>query len=495
MAKTTVYIALALGAQEPAYPAYVAFRSPFRFVSGITVVLPEPSPVALAEDGTGIVAVDPGVWLVDEVLPTQIFRRAVIVPASSSPVNYSQLVEVTSPVEIGYGPTWASTAMIAAQQAITAAEAASAAASGLQSLPQLMVAEVENSSSAFSVLINELVAERIVELGAVGGAPGFLLDTDPDGCTVLVYEPAPPPPAPNAPTALAATPGVAEAILSWEAPEPIEGGPVTNYSIQYRIIGATDWTTFPHPASTATSITIAPLANGSEHEARVAGINAGGVGEYTEPVTFTPGLVDGIVVNDTFARTAASLVGTNPTVGEGEWVAIGSGGSTAFSVNGARALSSGNGGLVGLPTGVVAIDSLKLEALIRLATNLTVTNGWRLYTHWIDTNNYLYVSVGANGSGVSSIGVVVRAGGTTRTLTNQFTAGTIPNNAAAADYPVSIELAGTDLIVIVNGVSKTYALTPTEASAIAPATTIGIYSTSNTHEIDNLVLTVDGSYV
>lgn len=105
MAKTTVYIALALGAQEPAYPAYVAFRSPFRFVSGATVVLPEPSPVALAQDGTGTVSVDPGIWLVDEILPTQVFRRAVVVPESAGVIQYSNLVEVTNPVELGYGPS------------------------------------------------------------------------------------------------------------------------------------------------------------------------------------------------------------------------------------------------------------------------------------------------------------------------------------------------------------------------------------------------------
>lgn len=114
MAKTTIYIALAIGAEEPAYPAYVAFRSPFRFVSGSLVVLPEPSPVALASDGTGTVAVDPGIWLVDEILPTQVFRRAVVVPEATGIVNYSTLVEVTSPIELGYGPSWAALAQQAA---------------------------------------------------------------------------------------------------------------------------------------------------------------------------------------------------------------------------------------------------------------------------------------------------------------------------------------------------------------------------------------------
>lgn len=114
MPKTTVYIALAIGAQEPANPAYVVFESPYRFVSGATVVLPEPAPVALNPDGTGSVAVDPGVWLVTEVLPTQTLRRAVYVPESIPPVQYADLLEVTQPADVGYAPTWAALAQAAA---------------------------------------------------------------------------------------------------------------------------------------------------------------------------------------------------------------------------------------------------------------------------------------------------------------------------------------------------------------------------------------------
>lgn len=119
---TTIYISLAIGAQEPAFPAWLAFRSPYRFVSGATVVLPEPAPVALAADGTGTVSVDPGVWLVDEILPTSVIRRAIVVPQSDVVVQYSSLAEVVNPVEIGYGPTWAATAVRAAMEARAAAD-------------------------------------------------------------------------------------------------------------------------------------------------------------------------------------------------------------------------------------------------------------------------------------------------------------------------------------------------------------------------------------
>ena len=129
MAKTTIYIALTVGAQLPAYPASVAFRSPWRFVSGNTVVLPEPAPVLLARDGTGVIAVDPGVWLVDEILPTQTIRRAVVVPEAETPIPYSSLAEVTDPAELGYAPTWAAAVLAAAVAAqASAAEAVASVA-------------------------------------------------------------------------------------------------------------------------------------------------------------------------------------------------------------------------------------------------------------------------------------------------------------------------------------------------------------------------------
>lgn len=118
MPKTTVYIAITVGPQAPpAGPSYVVWHSPYRFTNGSTVNLPEPAPTRLDEAGTGVVSIDSGVWIVDEVLPTQVIRRAVFVPESASTVLYGDLREVTDPVELGFGPTWAQTALEAAQRA------------------------------------------------------------------------------------------------------------------------------------------------------------------------------------------------------------------------------------------------------------------------------------------------------------------------------------------------------------------------------------------
>lgn len=118
MAKTTIYIELQIGAHEPAARASIVFRTPYRYVDDATVTLPEPAPVILDEDGTGYVTLDAGVWLVDEVLPTQVIRRAVSVPVSSGgTVRYADLTEISNPVEIGFGPSWAAVAYNAAREA------------------------------------------------------------------------------------------------------------------------------------------------------------------------------------------------------------------------------------------------------------------------------------------------------------------------------------------------------------------------------------------
>lgn len=154
MAKTTIYIALTIGAQQPAYPAYIVFRSPYRFSDGKTITLPEPDPIALAQDGTAVISVEPGVWLVDEVLPTQVFRRAVLVPESATVVRYAELLEVTNPVEIGYGPTWAATALAAAGDARVSADSASDALGGSLAAKKQMedlLASVPDESTALAL--------------------------------------------------------------------------------------------------------------------------------------------------------------------------------------------------------------------------------------------------------------------------------------------------------------------------------------------------------
>ena len=88
---------------------------------------------------------------------------------------------------------------------------------------------------------------------------------------------------PQAPTGLTLTNGTSQtAQLSWTAPTDTGGSSITNYSIQYQVVGAGSWTTFSHSASTTTSATITGLTNGQSYNFQVAAINGTGTGPYAQ---------------------------------------------------------------------------------------------------------------------------------------------------------------------------------------------------------------------
>jgi hypothetical protein len=103
------------------------------------------------------------------------------------------------------------------------------------------------------------------------------------GNTVVVVLDNPPPAAtvPGAPTGVAATAGDSQAAVSWTAPASDGGAAITDYTIQYSSNGGTSWSTFAHAASTATSITVTGLTNGTAYIFRVAAVNSVGTGAYS----------------------------------------------------------------------------------------------------------------------------------------------------------------------------------------------------------------------
>ena len=99
--------------------------------------------------------------------------------------------------------------------------------------------------------------------------------------------------APLAPTDLSAAVapagdvGSGEVRLSWAAPDDDGREPVSDYVIE-RSVDGTTWTTVGDGVSTTTTFTVGGLANGIPTSFRVAGVNAIGVGERSDPVTATP---------------------------------------------------------------------------------------------------------------------------------------------------------------------------------------------------------------
>lgn len=98
---------------------------------------------------------------------------------------------------------------------------------------------------------------------------------------------------PYAPTPVTGTRGNALVNLSWTVPTYPGADPITDYTIEYSTNNST-WTAFPHTASTATSLAVTGLTNGTPHYFRVAAISAAGIGLYANLVgTLTPATVPG----------------------------------------------------------------------------------------------------------------------------------------------------------------------------------------------------------
>ena len=92
----------------------------------------------------------------------------------------------------------------------------------------------------------------------------------------------------SAPVNLVGTFGDQKVTLAWGTPASNGGGVISDYLIQYREARTgTPWTTVPHAPSTATSIIVTGLTNGTAYFFRVAAVNPVGFGAaaVTSPIT------------------------------------------------------------------------------------------------------------------------------------------------------------------------------------------------------------------
>lgn len=93
---------------------------------------------------------------------------------------------------------------------------------------------------------------------------------------------------PLAPLYLSATAASGAATLSWQAPEPNAGSPVTGYEIEAST-GVDTWLTEPGALGAGTtSHTLSGLTNGITYLLRVRAVNAAGSGAWSEIVAVTP---------------------------------------------------------------------------------------------------------------------------------------------------------------------------------------------------------------
>ena len=72
--------------------------------------------------------------------------------------------------------------------------------------------------------------------------------------------------------------------LKWVAPDSDGGSPITNYLVQFRLSGSTQWLLANDTVTVPdTTFSVTGLKEGKEYEFRVAAQNRAGTGEFSKP--------------------------------------------------------------------------------------------------------------------------------------------------------------------------------------------------------------------
>lgn len=94
------------------------------------------------------------------------------------------------------------------------------------------------------------------------------------------------------PTAVPGKPGTPDitgtdkssVALKWVAPDSDGGSPITNYLVQFRLSGSTQWLLANDTVTVPdTTFSVTGLKEGKEYEFRVAAQNRAGTGEFSTP--------------------------------------------------------------------------------------------------------------------------------------------------------------------------------------------------------------------
>lgn len=108
---------------------------------------------------------------------------------------------------------------------------------------------------------------------------------------------------------LTAVGGSGQVILQWAEPADTGNSPITDYLVQYRLAGATTWTTYAHSVRTVPNITVNGLSPGTGYEFQVAPKNVKGTGQLSAVASATTTATSAIfyAVSQTYTTTQADL--------------------------------------------------------------------------------------------------------------------------------------------------------------------------------------------
>jgi len=131
----------------------------------------------------------------------------------------------------------------------------------------------------------------------------------------IVSPPVSPRTVPGVPTAVVSSPDNGQVSLQWVAPAATGGAAITDYVVQYSSNAGATWTTFADGMSTAASVVVTGLSNGTGYVFRVAAVNAAGTGGFSAATAATtPRTVPGVptAVSGTAGNGQVSLKWTAP---------------------------------------------------------------------------------------------------------------------------------------------------------------------------------------
>ncbi len=113
---------------------------------------------------------------------------------------------------------------------------------------------------------------------------------------------------PTAPAITSVVAGNAQLPVSWATPASTGGSPITEYVVKYSSNNGATWTTFVRPASTATSVIVTSLTNGTPYVFKVVAKNAVGISlPSATSLPVTPATVPGRPTAVVAVRGNASL--------------------------------------------------------------------------------------------------------------------------------------------------------------------------------------------
>ena len=122
---------------------------------------------------------------------------------------------------------------------------------------------------------------------------------------------------PDAPGIASVTPGNTQLVVVFDAPADDGGKVIIDYDVQYSSDSGANWSNFPDPVttSTATSVTITGLTNGTTYVVRVRAANAAGEGPYSALVSGSPRTTPGAPtsVSGTAGETFVDVAWTAPS--------------------------------------------------------------------------------------------------------------------------------------------------------------------------------------